>query len=407
MRPAAGQGPPVLPPDIDGRIVRGRSTMKQGQLERTLFSKFFEGDHYWYLNSGRRAPIQSSGMVGVASPTKPSYRIRNTYNWVAAVVEAKVSASTQRVPGYEITPSTDDSDDMAAARLAQQVAAYLYDEVRVRRATTKAVTNALVQREGFVMPYFDQSVGPYETDPVTGEQRGVGQIRLMNLCRSEVMWEPGVDFEDSRWHAIERMRLKEEVAEIPGYLPGTIQTPAEQRTGESHSQWVLITEYLERPCPKYPKGRRGFLANGQVCVDHRQDPDAEPGWTDWWEPYPYLDADGVVQDDPVIHRISYTVNPDDKKGDLGLVERIIDLQRTVNDCWNKVLELKNRALMLQILAPVRGGHAAPRRQSGQRPVLQGPERPVIRARPGPRVSVAASADHAGRRPAASRPGGRH
>jgi hypothetical protein len=53
---------------------------------------------------------------------------------------------------------------------------------------------------------------------------------------------------------------------------------------------------------------------------------------------------------PSLHRISYTVNPEGD--DFGLVERIIDLQRTVNDCWNKILEIKNRALLLQVLAPV-------------------------------------------------------
>jgi hypothetical protein len=52
--------------------------------------------------------FQTAGMVGVASPSKPNYRIRNTYNWVRMVVEAKTSAATQRVPGYEVTPSTDD-----------------------------------------------------------------------------------------------------------------------------------------------------------------------------------------------------------------------------------------------------------------------------------------------------------
>jgi hypothetical protein len=91
----------------------------------------------------------------------------------------------------------------------------------------------------------------------------------------------------------------------------------------------------------------------------------------------------VVQDDPVIHRISYTVNPDDKKGDLGLVERIIDLQRTINDCWNKVLELKNRALMLQILAPY--GADMQRRDDNPGSVLyyKGPNAPTWEPAPDP------------------------
>jgi hypothetical protein len=62
-----------------------------------------------------------------------------------------------------------------------------------------------------------------------------------------------------------------------------------------------------------------------------------------------MDAHGVVADEPVIHRLSYTVNPEGD--DLGLVERLIDLMRTVDDCWNKLLEWKNRCLMPRIMAP--------------------------------------------------------
>jgi hypothetical protein len=43
-----------------------------------------------------------------------------------------------------------------------------------------------------------------------------------------------------------------------------------------------------------------------------------------------------------IHRLSYTVNPEGD--DLGLVERLIDLMRTIDDCWNKLLEWKNRCV---------------------------------------------------------------
>jgi hypothetical protein len=88
----------------------------------------------------------------------------------------KVSAASQRVPGYEVTPSTVTRRMIAAARLASQVAFYGYDQWRLNRMhKTKAVTNALVQREGFVMPYFDPNVGPFLT---TGRSVGMGEIRL-------------------------------------------------------------------------------------------------------------------------------------------------------------------------------------------------------------------------------------
>jgi hypothetical protein len=37
---------------------------------------------------------------------------------------------------------------------------------------------------------------------------------------------------------------------------------------------------------------------------------------------------------------------------MGLVEHLLDSQRTINDCTNKQLEWKNHALIPQLLAPV-------------------------------------------------------
>lgn len=327
------------PTSIDQKLRRGRVARDKDAPTRRLCRKFWAGEQYWLKTAAGSLTFQTPGSTGVAARDKTLHRIRNTYNYIQIIVEAKVSAATQRVPGYEITPSTDDPEDEAAASLASQVAIYGYDEWHIRRHTIKVVTNALVSREGFLMPYFDPNVGPYNDQ---GEGRG--EVRIRSLSREQVMWEKDTDFDDSRWHAIEESRRVEDIKEIPGYIKGSLDP-------DNTSETVNVTEYLERPCKTYPSGRRMFLAEGRPIVNYQDDPECDPEWTDWWEPYPYMDAKGDVYDAPVIHRISYTVNPDQEADDLGLVERLIDPQRTINDCANKVLEIKNRALLLQILAP--------------------------------------------------------
>jgi hypothetical protein len=174
---------------------------------------------------------------------------------------------------------------------------------------------------------------------------------VKTYSRSQVMWEPGTDFDESPWHAIDEAMLVEDIKRIPGYVGGklvpdamTADLPTERRS----DKMARLTTYLERPCARYPDGRRCFIANGRVVVDFREDPSA-PEDAGWYEPYPYEDANGVVCAEPVIHRISYTVNPEGD--DFGLVERLIDLMRTIDDCWNKLLEYKNRWLMPRIMAP--------------------------------------------------------
>jgi hypothetical protein len=77
------------------------------------------------------------------------------------------------------------------------------------------------------------------------------------------------------------------------------------------------------------------------------------------------------------------VNPEGD--DLGLVERLIDLQRTVNDCWNKLLEWKNRCLMPKWWHP-RLGVPDERRPRRRRllPPAGAPEAGAGSRRPGPR-----------------------
>jgi hypothetical protein len=349
VAPDGKPGFPV-PRDIQDRVRRGRDAMRKDAALRRVCQKFWEGDHYWYVNTQGMLRMLSTALVDVTGG-KPAHRIRNTYNFIGMIVEGKISASTQKMPGYEVNPSSADWEDWAAARISEQVAVFGYDKWWLRRARTKVYTNAFVQREGFALPYFDAGIGPFTEGP-DGRMVGQGEVRVWTGTRSEVMWEPDQDFMESRWHAIERAMPIEDIQRIPGYIGGEIvpnATTADLPSEKRSEKMAALTDYLERPSSKYPLGRRCFINGGRIVVDFRMDPQCPPDWTDWWEQYPYMDANGVVADEPVIHRLSYTVNPDGD--DLGLVERLIDLMRTINDCWNKLLEWKNRCLMPRKMAP--------------------------------------------------------
>jgi hypothetical protein len=352
------KGLPV-PHDVHDKTTRGREAMLKDKDIRRVCVKFFQNEPYWYVKARGGLGVLGSALDAT---DKQDYRIRNKYNFVGNVVAGKVSAASQRVPGYEINPSSSDPEDIAQARISQQTAFWGHDKWRLRRLKKKVITNALVQREGFAMPYFDPNVGPFRLDEETGKYVGAGDLKHLCLSRGEVMWEPDVDFEDSPWYGIERGVLPEVIERIPGFVGGSLNKDAktaDTQEGKTSKEMVRLTEFLERPCPKYPDGRRIFIANEVVVVDHRKvDPELKMGT--WWEPYPYIGSDGEIIDEPVIHRLSWVVDPEGD--DRGLVEEIIDLQRTIMDCWNKLLEYKNRALHLQMIAP-RGSNMV-RRQDG-------------------------------------------
>lgn len=345
-RKALGMEPtPVpVPTDIEQRMKRGRDVMLKDASHRRLCWRFWRGGkdgQYWYLNE--HGTLRSQDTVTKADGAgKPPHRVRQTRNHIHGIVEDKVSTATKRTPSYSVIPSTTDAKDAGAAELSGKVAVYGYDKWGVRRARVKVVTDAFVCGEGFAYPYFDPNVGPYR--PVKGDDGetrwvGAGEVKIHVLDANQVFWEEGCDFDDSPWHAIERARPVDEVKQTPGFLGGELKPDAstsDNPTERKGEHLILVTEYFERPCPKYPMGRKLTIANDRQITKA--------------EDYPVRDPDGEVVDEPVLHRLSYTIDPGQDR-DRGLVEHLIDAQRTYNDSNNKALEYKNRGLNPQMMAP--------------------------------------------------------
>lgn len=301
--------------------------------------EFARGNHYAYVNSRNKLTNQAT-KESYDGRGKPKWRVRQSRNLIFAILDSKISAATQRVPGYEIIPATTDAEDIAGAKLAEKLALAGYESWRLRRATEAAVYYALVTGEAFAFPYWDSTVGPFVDAGEEGGSVGLGDVRVQIYGAPEVSWEPGCQFDDSPFYVIEHARPIESVKNEEGFL-GTKLTPDAETEwkGEKSepSQMVLVTDYLERPTPEHPQGRWLTLANGKLIF-----PEAE---------YPLKDSKGESIDGPCIHRLSYMVDPSTDR-DQGLVKQLIDPMRTFNDALNKVSEWKNVALSPQILAPV-------------------------------------------------------
>lgn len=364
LRPAAAP----IPPDVAQRIKRGKARLKELQPRRQLCIEFANDKHYGVLAEDG-SKIRYQGTVStILGGKKPDHRVRRSHDLIGPMVQAKVSAATQRVPGYEVNPSTSDPEDYTAAQIAKKVVNAGYELWRVKRAFQKLVWNALVTEEGFIMAYWDSSIGPYvdvskhpEADyeeedeegnitkpyadlphPENSEHVGVGDVRISVWNGLEVMWEPGVDFEESRWWAVEHARPRDAVEAEPGFMGGKLPADAQMAVREGganaeQSNLCLITEYLERPCPAWPQGRRIFLAAGKQIFPE--------------ESYPLTDSKGEVVDEPCIHRLGYTVNPASDR-DKGMVKSLIESQRLYDFSMNKISEFAQLGLVSQMTAPI-------------------------------------------------------
>jgi hypothetical protein len=335
--------PVAVPRVVKDRLERGRKAMLRKAALRRLCLRFWRSDTYWYVD-GKGILRQQNTVTNPDGTGKPRHRIRNKYNFIKPIVQGKTSAATQKVPSYQTLPTGTEPDVEFAAMLSRKVALYGYDQWKLRRATIKTVEFALVCDGGFAMPYFDPNVGPFS--PTVGENGqmemiGQGEIKVKVLYGSQVMWEPGCDFDDSRWHAIEEAEPVDQILDYPGYLGGALQPDASTSDVPSDRQdqenMVVVTTYIERPSSRRPNGRLLRIANDRIICPP--------------EPYPLTNPAGETVDEPVLHPLSWTVDPDDDR-DLGLVEDLIDPERGLQDCLNKISEWKNRSLIPQMTAPL-------------------------------------------------------
>lgn len=324
--------PPELKPQNvakpEERVKRGRERLKQVSPRRKESIAFANNEHY--VSLGKRGELVRLDTVPRAQGgEKPDHRVRISRDLIGPIVKSKVSATTQRVPGYESIATSPDAEDFSASKLAEKVAQGGYPLWNLKRHHKRWVWEALVAEEGFIRPFWDSNVGPFIPDPESEEEKwiGLGEVGIRVYSgNGQVGWEPGIDFEDSRWIFVDEARPTEEVEAEPGFQGAKLNADADtsdlpkERKG---SKLVMVTEYLERPCPDYPEGRRLIFANGRVIFPE--------------ETYPLRDVEDNVVDEPCIHRLSYDIDGSSDRGK-GLVRSLIESMRQYDQAGNKFLE---------------------------------------------------------------------
>jgi len=333
--------PPSLTGEEEKRIKRGRERLEQVAPRRKQALEFARGNHFVSIDKTGMKLIEQSTVPRWAGGEKPDHRVRRSHDLISPILKAKVSAAAPREPRYEVVPSTSDPEDYAATRLGRKILVAGYERPwRIREAFRRFVWNALVTEEAFIFPYWDASIGPFvETDEGV---IGMGELRAAVFTGLEVIWEPGVEFEDTRWFAIEHARSKEDVEKEPGFMGPPLKPDADQhgmiagRERPKGGNLVMVTEFFERPCPDYPRGRRLFYANGHQIF--------EP------EDYPLEDEKGNIVDEVCLRRAVYSIDGSSDRH-RGLVQSMIEFMRDFDYGANKAAEYLQLVLVPQLIAP--------------------------------------------------------
>jgi len=317
--------------------VRDRITRSESRLEQLLPAineryEFWRGNQYAYVDSKNKLTFLPTRTTPTGGGKRP-WLSRSVNNLLIDIVQHEVSAVTQRIPSYEVAPTSPDPEKQSAAKTSEQVALWGYTKWGNQLAATKAVTHAVVGQESFAWPYFDTSVGPMIMSQDGQTVVGRGEVKVRVYGPQDVMWEPGVRFEDSPYHIVVQESTLQDIVSIPGFLGGLVSPDSEVHRGgrrgfgkARNTELVRVYTYLEKPCKSYPRGRWLVLANKRLVATER--------------PYPVPEGEALIP-------LSYIVDPDNDR-DMGLIQHLMDPQRVFNDAWNKIVEWKNLALNPQL-----------------------------------------------------------
>jgi hypothetical protein len=313
---------------VKERIKRASERLGEVAPRRKESIAFANNEHY--VSLGKKGEVVRLDTVPMAQGgKKPDHRVRLSRDLIGPIVKAKRSALTQRIPGYESIQSSPDPEDYTAARLAEKIAVGGYPIWELKRHHSRWAWEAMVTEEGFIRPFWDSTVGPYIPDPEDPEKSiGMGEVGVRVYSGLQVSWEPGIDFEDSRYVVIEEARPVEDIEAEPDFQGGKLTPDADASDsnipkGRKGSKLVMVTEYLERPCAKWPEGRRLFFANSKVIFPE--------------ETYPLKNVAGEVVDEVCLHRLTYDLDGSSDKGK-GLVRSLIESMRQYDQGGNKALE---------------------------------------------------------------------
>jgi hypothetical protein len=156
-----------------------------------------------------------------------------------------------------------------------------------------------------------------------------------------VTWEPGVQFDDSPWYAIDHARPKDQVECEPDFIGGELTADADTSVvggakKPKGGNLVMVTEYLERPSIKHLNGRRVVYANGREIFPE--------------EDYPLVDHEGNTVDRPCLHRLYYAIDGDSERA-RGLVTSLVETIRSFDYFSNKAAEYIQLVLTPQMMGP--------------------------------------------------------
>lgn len=224
---------------------------------------FFFGKHYMQMVS-----VRGSNTFKLNTPAAPPWRVRLVVNKVRPIIRHEIARLTSQKPTFSVVPSTTEDEDIAAARVGEQIFVSAYSEKKINKVLRQAVWWASICGTGFLKSYWNPTaVVDQETiGDIKVERISPFHIYVPDLTEEDLQNQPYLihaSYKDPEWvkmtYGIDAPTTTQTNALEDAFLNlvGAKTTPREQ---------VLILEMWVRPGTqsKMPNGGLLTLVGGHL-----------------------------------------------------------------------------------------------------------------------------------------------
>lgn len=280
-------------------------------------------------------------------PPKEKGKIRYVGNRIKKIVRTELAKCFKNKPIVQVIPASNDDKDIDSAVIGEKICGWLDYELDLQQKDKDLVMWGLITPIVFIEPYLNRAKGTdiyYEGETEEDSFQGKnGEVDVDIISIFECKFDPTAKkWEDVKWFCKEKVRdvdyikevYKKDVAPDENIMEMNIfesqlkhlNTSWHTTTGKEMKNSVKVYEYWEKPCKKYPRGRRVTIAGDQILsfVDDIGFGEQDPTERELpFFPFKHIPVPGRVQGQSII-------------------EDLIPVQREYNRTRSKIIEYNNK-----------------------------------------------------------------
>lgn len=277
-----------MKPDLEAQ------TEEQKERVKLVDERSKEGEHVeedmssyiqlaYYAGQQYIAVVRSTKTI-VPLPPKEDWQIQYVANRIMPTTRTELAKIMRNKLTKMVVPASSSDDDVRSARLADKVVEWMEYALKLQEVDEEVIMWALTTRIGFIKVFWNPAKGQ-KVGALEGEELFEGDIDIDILNLFEVKWDPSASrWDEKRWCVHEKQRSVQYVEEVYG-----VKVAPEDGLGVANvydiklrnlssganviggavnkaKDQVVVKEYWEMPCAKYPKGRRITTASGRELL---------------------------------------------------------------------------------------------------------------------------------------------